>query len=67
MLGTRSPTPAEVRPCAWFDRGSSSKRRIRRSAEAAYRHAIDAAPDYVDPCLNLGVLLCDAGPRAMKR
>lgn len=31
------------------------------AAEAAYRDAIRLAPDYVDPVLNLGVLLCDAG------
>ena len=30
-------------------------------AERAYREAIGKAPGYVDPCLNLGVILCDAG------
>jgi tetratricopeptide (TPR) repeat protein len=31
------------------------------AAERAYRRAISSAPGFVDPYLNLGVMLCDAG------
>ena len=48
-------------PSAWFDRALELEGKDRRKAEAAYRRAIAQAPDYVDACLNLGVLLCDAG------
>lgn len=44
-----------------FNRGVELETRDPASAEAAYRQAIHAAPDYVDPVLNLGVMLCDAG------
>jgi tetratricopeptide (TPR) repeat protein len=33
----------------------------RAAAERAYRRAIAAAPQFVDPYLNLGVMLCDDG------
>jgi len=53
-------TPEE-RPEDWFERGSALEASDRAQAEAAYRRAIALAPGYVDPCLNLGVMLCDAG------
>lgn len=62
-----SPPPAPVaappreRPEEWFERGSALEADDRSRAEAAYRRAIALAPGYVDPYLNLGVMLCDAG------
>lgn len=44
-----------------FQRAVDLEARDPATAEAAYRRAIALAPDYVDPCLNLGVMLCDAG------
>jgi tetratricopeptide (TPR) repeat protein len=45
----------------WFRRGSTLESESKAKAEAAYRRAISLAPDYVDPWLNLGVMMCDAG------
>ena len=46
----------------WFDQGVALELRgDATAAEQAYRRAIAAAPGYVDPVLNLGVMLCDAG------
>jgi tetratricopeptide (TPR) repeat protein len=57
--------PAETEsaaPCDWFRRGQAFEAAgDEPNAEAAYRHALSLAPDYVDPYLNLGVLLCEAG------
>jgi tetratricopeptide (TPR) repeat protein len=44
-----------------FNRGVELEARDPAGGEAAYRQAINAAPGYVDPVLNLGVMLCDAG------
>ncbi|HEX6704503.1 MAG TPA: tetratricopeptide repeat protein [Albitalea sp.] len=56
----REPQAAPVEPAsAWFDRAVELESARPRDAEAAYREAIRRAPDYVDPYLNLGVLLCD--------
>ena len=46
---------------AWFERGVKLEAKSAIDAEHAYREAIRQAPSYVDPVLNLGVLLCDAG------
>ena len=57
-----APEPVEEEdPCAWFQRGVELEAGDRAQAELAYRRAIGAAPDYVDPYLNLGVMLCEAG------
>jgi tetratricopeptide (TPR) repeat protein len=45
----------------WFERGVALETSDRAAAEQAYRRAIAAAPAYVDPVLNLGVMLGDAG------
>lgn len=46
---------------AWFERGVALEAEDPEGAERAYREAIAQAPDYVDPVLNLGVLLSDSG------
>jgi len=46
---------------AWFERAVGLEATSLAEAEQAYRQAMRLAPDYVDPTLNLGVLLCDAG------
>ena len=48
----------------WFDRAVSLEDSQPAQAEHAYREAIARAPGYVDPYLNLGVLLGDAGRAA---
>ena len=45
----------------WFQRGVEFEAVDKGAAEQAYRRAIAEAPDHVDPVLNLGVMLCDAG------
>ena len=50
-----------LRGVAFFRRGSELEATSKRRAEAAYRRAIGLAPDYVDPYLNLGAMLCDSG------
>jgi tetratricopeptide (TPR) repeat protein len=56
-----APTASAERAEDWFERGSALEAASARQAEAAYRRAIALAPDYVDPYLNLGVMLCDGG------
>jgi len=53
--------PAVEAPEALFRRGSELEGRSRAEAEAAYRRAIALAPAYVDPYLNLGAMMCEAG------
>jgi tetratricopeptide (TPR) repeat protein len=45
---------------AWFDRGVSLEDTHPADAEHAYQEAIARSPDYVDPYLNLGVMLCNS-------
>jgi len=45
----------------WFQRAMELEDTDRAAAERAYRRAISAAPTYIDPYLNLGVILCDDG------
>ena len=52
---------ADDSAAAWFERAVALENDSADAAEQAYRQAIQRAPDYVDPYLNLGVLLCDAG------
>ena len=59
--GPREPAADEAARC--FELGAALEGRDPAAAEAAYRRAIDKAPGYVDPCLNLGCMLCDAGRR----
>jgi tetratricopeptide (TPR) repeat protein len=49
---------------AWFQRAVQLEASDPTAAEAAYRHAIAAAPKRVDAYLNLGVLLGEAGRHA---
>jgi len=51
--------PDQIGPSDWFERGVSLEHVAPRDAEAAYRHALAQAPDYLDAWLNLGCLLCD--------
>jgi tetratricopeptide (TPR) repeat protein len=53
--------PADDSAAAWFERGVGLEDENAEAAEQAYREALRRAPDYLDPYLNLGVLLCDAG------
>ncbi|PLP97870.1 tetratricopeptide repeat protein [Cupriavidus pauculus] len=61
--GRQGPPPAqdEIGPSDWFERGVALERVAPGDAEAAYRHAVAQAPDYLDAWLNLGCLLCDQG------
>lgn len=45
----------------WFARGVALEHDRPDRAEAAYRHAVAQAPDFLDAWLNLGCLLCDHG------
>lgn len=49
---------------AWFERGVALEAGAPAQAEHAYREAIALAPNFVDPYLNLGVLLGDTGRAA---
>ena len=46
-------------PRPWLTRGEALESTDQGQAEAAYRHALTLAPDYVDAYLNLGALLCE--------
>jgi tetratricopeptide (TPR) repeat protein len=59
-VGDSAVAPSEDAE-ALFQRGVDLETRDPATAEAAYRRAIALAPNYVDPYLNLGVMLCDAG------
>lgn len=48
----------------WFARGAVLESEDPRGAERAYRQAIDLDPGYVEPVLNLGVMLGDEGRSA---
>jgi tetratricopeptide (TPR) repeat protein len=58
---TAAEPRADDSAAAWFERAVTLEDTSAAAAEQAYREAIQRAPDYVDPYLNLGVLLCDAG------
>ena len=62
VLSATPDTPHEE-TIDWFGRGIELEAQHKPDAEAAYRQAIRQAPDHVDPYLNLGVMLCDAGRR----
>lgn len=47
-----------------FDRALALESVDKAAAEAAYRQALEQAPDYLDPYLNLGVMLGEAGRTA---
>jgi len=64
FLGRAPETKAEPAGDAggWFERAVALEAAASPAdAEQAYRQAMRLAPGYVDPVLNLGVLLCDAG------
>jgi tetratricopeptide (TPR) repeat protein len=52
---------AEETAADCFARAMELEDSDRAGAERAYRRAIASAPQFVDPYLNLGVMLCDAG------
>lgn len=59
---TPSSQAGDTDPTGWFERGVASEQRDDPAgAEAAYREALTAAPDYLDAWLNLGCLLCEQG------
>ena len=45
----------------WFQKGVELEATDKSEAERAYRRAIGESPAFVDPYLNLGVILCDVG------
>jgi tetratricopeptide (TPR) repeat protein len=55
------PSADEAAQC--FERGAALEAEDPAAAEAAYRRAIEQAPGYVDPYLNLGCMLCESGRR----
>lgn len=57
----RSPEPPEEDAAECFRRGTELEGEDPVAAERAYRKAIAKAPDYLDPYLNLGCMLCEAG------
>jgi tetratricopeptide (TPR) repeat protein len=62
VLVRREPSSkASADPADWYNRALQLEAQDAKGAEAAYRQAIALAPDWADPYLNLGVVLCDAG------
>jgi hypothetical protein len=59
--GPSEPVDAGANARAAFELGVSLESTAPVEAEQAYREAIRLAPDWLDPYLNLGVLLIDAG------
>lgn len=60
FLPPRATVVAEDDPRTWLAQGEALESTDQTKAEAAYRHALALAPDYVDAYLNLGALLCEA-------
>src|SRR5262249_44524699 len=61
-VSVRSREPeAEETAADCFARAMELEDTDRAGAERAYRRAIASAPQFIDPYLNLGVMLCDAG------
>ncbi|MBY4896030.1 tetratricopeptide repeat protein [Cupriavidus sp. AU9028] len=59
-LGARME-PADADWQSWFEKGCSLEEQNPEQAEAAYRRALQEAPRQLDPYLNLGCMLSDAG------
>jgi len=59
--GSSQPVDPMVDARAAFELGLSLEATAPVEAEQAYREAMRLAPNFVDPYLNLGVLLIDAG------
>lgn len=57
----RPVEPAHATPPDWFRQGIELEPRDKSKAEAAYRRAIEGAPDRADAYLNLGVMLSESG------
>lgn len=57
VLEAAAPRTAQ----AWFERAVALEAGDPAGAESAYRHAIAADAKWLDPVLNLGVMLCEAG------
>jgi tetratricopeptide (TPR) repeat protein len=60
LLASAPASTAATTAQQWFERGVELERDDPDQAAEAYGRAIDAAPDYVDPYLNLAVMLCEA-------
>lgn len=59
-----APDANDDEALAWFNRGVALEAADPARAEQAYAQAIRRAPAYVDPALNLGVLLGNSGRAA---
>lgn len=59
FLQPRGSQAAAENPKTWLTRGQALESTDPTLAEAAYRHALALAPDYLDAYLNLGALLCE--------
>ena len=65
FLSKPLPERAKKPDVDWFERAVEFEAaNDKASAEAAYRRALEKAPDRPDAYLNLGVLLCDARRRS---
>lgn len=62
LLSREVPAAEAERASDWFHRGVAFEGKgDAAGAERAYRRAIEVDPASIEPVLNLGVMLCDAG------
>ena len=61
LHGRLAGIPRAATADSWFSRAQELEDKDKAAARAAYREALELAPDHMDAYVNLGAMLCEAG------